>query len=138
MTSRQAESASCLWAAETAIATDTSPTSQRPVLCAIATSWRLVSRLHALRDLRHDFLRHPLVGLVLERDHLAAARLASHGALEGRDRPGLLVLDLRDDRDQVEGPVHQPELPPETGGMIATSSPSDNGAVRSAYSWLTA
>jgi hypothetical protein len=84
--------------------TETSPTSQRPVRCAIATA------LHrSLSDLGHDLLGHAGIGLVLERDHLPAARLPAHGSLERRDRTGALVLHLRDHGSQVERPAHEPE-----------------------------
>ena len=83
-----------------------------------------VMALHrGIGDLGHDLLGHAGVSLVLERDHLPAARLPAHGSLEGRDRAGAIVRDLRGHGGQVDRPVHEPERAAGTGGMIATPSP---------------
>ena len=107
MISRQAVSAGCRCAAETAIddrdladLAAAGPVRDRDLA-------EVVPLFRRLGDLGHDLLGHAGVGLVLERDHLPASRLAAHGSLEGRDRAGALVLDLRDHGSQVERPVHE-------------------------------
>ena len=58
----------------------------------------VVALLQGGGELRHHLLGHALVGLVLEVDDRAAARVAPRRAREGGDRAGLVARDLGDDR----------------------------------------
>ena len=71
-----------------------SPTSTTPTRWWMATSTQRVPLLQDRRDPLHLGLGHPFVGLVLEPDHLAAARLRARRAGEGGDRARVVGGDL--------------------------------------------
>ena len=95
---------------------------------------QLVLRLQRGRELGHHLLGHALVGLVLEVEHVAAARavarvvprkVATAPASSSRTSPTTASSD--------SGASESRKSPPETGGITATSSPAESAAAFSAY-----
>ena len=67
--------------------------------------------LERLSELLHDLLRHPLVRLVFEVEHVPVARAPAGGADEGGNPSGLVVSHLRDGALERERLVGEPEAP---------------------------
>src|SRR5262249_54985858 len=67
--------------------------------------------LERLSELLHDLLRHPLVRLVFEVEHVPVARAPAGGAAEGGNPSGLVVSHLRDASLERERLVGEPEAP---------------------------
>ena len=70
------------------------PMSTRPTRWWIATSHRSWRRLELVGEVGHDLLGHALVRLVLEVEHVAAARACARRPDERRDRARLVVSHL--------------------------------------------
>ena len=87
----------------------------------------------------HDLLGHALVGLVVEVEHRAAARLDPDGAEERRDRAGALVGDLAPRRRR--GRAARPRAGRRRPRRAGSARPRRRRRVRPvavAYSWFTA
>ena len=122
--SRQAASASARWGAETAITTLASPISTRPTRCVNGDRAQVVATLDLGCDLRHHLLGHPLVGLVLERDHVAPREWLRTVPGTSRSPPPVPPNLAHRRRRAITGSAVSRNAPPETGGISATSSPS--------------
>ena len=116
-----AVSAAARWAAETATATEASPTSSRPVRWAIAVRMQPCSSVTRARDALELEHRHLVERLVVEPQHLASARDVAHRADERRDRAGARIGDARDQPPEVD------RLDGELGERVTTRRPARDG-----------